>query len=291
LAGRRSAAVALHSFGLTLSGQRRWKSIAAYPNDAVNSEETKDQLSPGPGEGLASERALWARFVKDRDPAIREELVRRYLPFAKNLALRYRGASESFDDLLQVASLGLVNAIDRFDPDRGAPFTAFASPTILGELKRHFRDRGWALRVPRNVQETAILVNRTVSSLWQEKGRAPTVQEIATTADIGEDDVLMALDALQAYTTDSLDAPIGDASSTAAEAIGTEDRSFELSEEWLSVAPALRDLPERERAILYLRFFEGLTQTEIAEQLGISQMHVSRLVSQSLEKLRRKASG
>jgi RNA polymerase sigma-B factor len=171
------------------------------------------------------------------------------------------------------------------------PFSTYAAATIVGELKRHFRDRGWALRVPRNVQETAILVNRTVSGLWQEKGRAPTIQEIATTADIGEDDVLMALDALQAYTTDSLDAPIGDATTTAAESIGSEDRSFELSEEWLSLAPALRDLPERERTILYLRFFEGLTQTEIADRLGISQMHVSRLVSQSLEKLRRKTTG
>jgi hypothetical protein len=135
----------------------------------------------------------------------------------------------------------------------------------VGELKRHFRDRGWALRVPRNVQETAILVNRTVSTMWQDLGRAPTVAEIASSADIGEDDVLQALDALQAYTTDSLDAPTPDATSTAAESIGIEDKSFQVSEEWLSLAPALRDLPERERTILYLRFFEGRTQTEIAE--------------------------
>ena len=166
------------------------------------------------------------------------------------------------------------------------PFATYAAATIVGELKRHFRDRGWALRVPRNIQETAILVNRTMSSLWQDLGRAPTVPEIASVADIGEDDVLQALDALQAYTTDSLDAPTSDASSTAAETIGAEDVSFEISEEWLSLAPALRDLPERERMILYLRFFEGKTQTEIAEELGISQMHVSRLVSQSLQKLR-----
>jgi RNA polymerase sigma-B factor len=238
-----------------------------------------------------SEEEISELFARRPDPGARDELAREFLPLAEYFARRFAGRGEPVEDLTQTASLGLLNAIDRFDPERGVPFSTYAAATIVGELKRHFRDRGWALRVPRNVQETAILVNRTVSSLWQEKGRAPTVQEIATTADIGEDDVLMALDALQAYTTDSLDAPIGDASSTAAEAIGTEDRSFELSEEWLSVAPALRDLPERERAILYLRFFEGLTQTEIAEQLGISQMHVSRLVSQSLEKLRRKASG
>src|SRR5690348_12390797 len=157
---------ALHGFGLTLSGQRRWISIAAYSLHAVSDQTPNtDQSSPGPGEGLASERVLWARFVKDRDPAIREELVRRYLPFAKNLALRYRGASESFDDLLQVASLGLVNAIDRFDPERGAPFTAFASPTILGELKRHFRDRVWTVRVPRGLHDRMAEVEKAIAEL------------------------------------------------------------------------------------------------------------------------------
>ena len=230
-------------------------------------------------------------FARRPDPNAREELAKEFLPLAEYFARRFAGRGEPVDDLTQTASLGLLNAIDRFDAERGVPFSTYAAATIVGELKRHFRDRGWALRVPRNVQETAILVNRTVSSLWQEKGRAPTVQEIAVTADVGEDDVLQALDALQAYTTDSLDAPLGDASSTAAESIGIEDRSYEVSEEWLSIAPALRDLPERERAILYLRFFEGLTQTEIAEQLGISQMHVSRLVSQSLEKLRNTSEG
>ena len=238
-----------------------------------------------------SEEEIAELFARRPDPAAREELAVEFLPLAEYFARRFAGRGEPVDDLTQTASLGLLNAIDRFDPERGVPFSTYAAATIVGELKRHFRDRGWALRVPRNVQETALLVNRTVSTLWQEQGHAPTVQEIAVRADIGEDDVLQALDALQSYTTDSLDAPIGDATSTAAEAIGAEDRSFEISEEWLSIAPALRDLPERERAILYLRFFEGLTQTEIAEQLGISQMHVSRLVSQSLEKLRRKTEG
>jgi RNA polymerase sigma-B factor len=225
-------------------------------------------------------------FARRPDPEAREELAKEFLPLAEYFARRFSGRGEPVDDLTQTASLGLLNAIDRFDPDRGVPFSTYAAATIVGELKRHFRDRGWALRVPRNVQETAILVNRTVSTLWQDLGRAPTVAEIATSADISEDDVLQALDALQAYTTDSLDAPAGDSTSTAAESIGGEDRSFELSEDWLSLAPALRDLPERERTILYLRFFEGRTQTEIAEEMGISQMHVSRLVSQSLEKLR-----
>jgi RNA polymerase sigma-B factor len=226
-------------------------------------------------------------FRRLPDPSAREDLAKEFLPLAEYFARRFSGRGEPVDDLTQTASLGLLNAIDRFDPERGVPFSTYAAATIVGELKRHFRDRGWALRVPRNIQETAILVNRTVSSMWQDLGRAPTVAEIASTADIGEDDVLQALDALQAYTTDSLDAPTGDATSTAAESIGSEDRRFEVSEEWLSLAPALRDLPERERKILYLRFFEGKTQTEIADELGISQMHVSRLVSQSLEKLRK----
>ena len=238
-----------------------------------------------------SEEEIAALFGRLPDPAAREELAKEFLPLAEYFARRFSGRGEPVDDLTQTASLGLLNAIDRFDPDRGVPFSTYAAATIVGELKRHFRDRGWALRVPRSVQETAILVNRTVSSMWQNLGRAPTVAEIASAADIGEDDVLQALDALQAYTTDSLDAPTGDATSTAAESIGSEDRSFVVSEEWLSLAPALRDLPERERKILYLRFFEGRTQTEIADELGISQMHVSRLVSQSLEKLREKAGG
>ena len=233
-----------------------------------------------------SEEEVAELFRRLPDPAARDELAEEFLPLAEYFARRFSGRGEPIEDLTQTASLGLLNAIDRFDPERGVPFATYAAATIVGELKRHFRDRGWALRVPRNIQETAILVNRTMSSLWQDLGRAPTVPEIASVADIGEDDVLQALDALQAYTTDSLDAPTSDASSTAAESIGAEDVSFEISEEWLSLAPALRDLPERERMILYLRFFEGKTQTEIAEELGISQMHVSRLVSQSLEKLR-----
>jgi len=238
-----------------------------------------------------SEEEVADLFRRLPDPSARDELAEEFLPLAEYFARRFSGRGEPIEDLTQTASLGLLNAIDRFDPDRGVPFATYAAATIVGELKRHFRDRGWALRVPRNVQETAILVNRTMSSLWQDLGRAPTVPEIASAADIGEDDVLQALDALQAYTTDSLDAPTSDASSTAAESIGQEDVSFEISEEWLSLAPALRDLPERERMILYLRFFEGKTQTEIAEELGISQMHVSRLVSQSLEKLRGQQGG
>jgi RNA polymerase sigma-B factor len=211
----------------------------------VNSEETrKDQPSPGPGEGLANERALWARYVKDRDPAIREELVRRYLPFAKNLALRYRGASESFDDLLQVASLGLVNAIDRFDPDRGAPFTAFASPTILGELKRHFRDRVWTVRVPRGLHDRMAEVEKAISALTVQLQRSPSVPEIAERLDVDPTDVLEVLEANHNRRPLSLDRPTGSVDeteeSTPADWVGEEDRNFELVEDRVALDAALR---------------------------------------------------
>lgn len=256
----------------------------------MTSEETrKDQSSPGPGEGLASERALWARFVKDRDPATREELVRRYLPFAKNLALRYRGASESFDDLLQVASLGLVNAIDRFDPDRGAPFTAFASPTILGELKRHFRDRVWTVRVPRGLHDRMAEVEKAISELTVELQRSPSVGEIAERLQVEPTDVLEVLEANHNRRPLSLDRPVGgedSEESPAAEWVGDEDSGYELVEDKLALEGALPHLDERERLVLQLRFVEDLTQSQIAERIGHSQMHVSRILRRTLERIR-----
>jgi len=281
---------ALHGFGLTLSGQQRWTSIAAYSTHAVSDQTNNtDQLSPGPGEGLASERVLWARFVQDRDPAIREELVRRYLPFAKNLALRYRGASESFDDLLQVASLGLVNAIDRFDPDRGAPFTAFASPTILGELKRHFRDRVWTVRVPRGLHDRMAEVEKAISELTVELQRSPSVGEIAGRLEVDPTDVLEVLEANHNRRPLSLDRPVGgedSEESPASEWVGDEDAGFELVEDKLALEGALPHLDERERLVLQLRFVEDLTQSQIAERIGHSQMHVSRILRRTLERIR-----
>jgi RNA polymerase sigma-B factor len=260
-------------------------------NDAVNSETPNiaDQSTPGPAEGLASERMLWARFVKDRDPAIREELVRRYLPFAKNLALRYRGASESFDDLLQVASLGLVNAIDRFDPDRGAPFTAFASPTILGELKRHFRDRVWTVRVPRGLHDRMAEVEKAISQLTVELQRSPSVGEIAAKLEVDPTDVLEVLEANHNRRPLSLDRPVGgedSEESPAAEWVGDEDSGYELVEDKLALEGALPHLDERERLVLQLRFVEDLTQSQIAERIGHSQMHVSRILRRTLERIR-----
>ena len=255
----------------------------------MSEESRKDQSSPGPGEGLASERILWARFVKDRDPAIREELVRRYLPFAKNLALRYRGASESFDDLLQVASLGLVNAIDRFDPDRGAPFTAFASPTILGELKRHFRDRVWTVRVPRGLHDRMAEVEKAISELTVQLQRSPSVPEIAERLEVDPTDVLEVLEANHNRRPLSLDRPVGgedSEESPAAEWVGDEDSGFELVEDKLALEGALPHLDERERLVLQLRFVEDLTQSQIAERIGHSQMHVSRILRRTLERIR-----
>jgi RNA polymerase sigma-B factor len=225
-------------------------------------------------------------FRKLPDPDARERLTREFLPLAEHLARRFYGRGEPIDDLLQVASLGLLHAIDRFDPDREVQFSTFAAVTIVGELKRHFRDKGWSIRVPRNLQEAALLVNRVLGELWQELGRSPTVAEIAARAHLTEDQVLEAMDAVQAYSSASLDAPIGEDGTTSADVLGDHDESFAISEGWLTIAPALRELPERERRILYLRFFKGLTQSEIAKDVGISQMHVSRLLSQTLERLR-----
>jgi RNA polymerase sigma-B factor len=256
---------------------------------AANPEDTQDHPLPGPDEELASERLLWERFAERRDAATREELVRRYLPFAKNLALRYRGASESFDDLLQVASLGLVNAVDRFDPSRGIPFTAFASPTILGELKRHFRDRVWTVRVPRGLHDRMAEVEKAISALTVELQRSPAVGEIAARMEIDPAEVLEVLEANHNRRPLSLDRPVGNEESEespAAEWVGDEDDGYELVEDRLALEGALPHLDERERLVLRLRFSEDMTQSQIAERIGHSQMHVSRILRRTLDRIR-----
>ena len=231
-------------------------------------------------------------FRRLPDPDARDRLTRRFLPLAEHLAGRFAGKGEARDDLTQVASLGLVHAIDRFDLDRGVQFSTFAAVTIVGELRRHFRDRGWAIRVPRALQEAALLVNRTLGSLWQELGRSPTIKEIAERTDLSEETVLEAMEAVQAYSTSSLDLPVGaEESASAGDLIGDADPAFEATDGWLQIEPALARLPRREQRILYLRFFKDMTQTEIAQEIGISQMHVSRLLTQSLRKIREAAGG
>jgi len=229
------------------------------------------------------ERELFQRLP---DPDAREQLVVLYTPLAKYLARRFEGRGEALDDLFQVASLGLLKAIDRYDLERGVQFTTYAAATIIGELKRHFRDRGWAVRVPRRIQEAGLRVNKAVSELHQHLGRSPTVREIATHTGHSEEEVLEALDASNAYSAYSLDAPSDEERTPAVERLKADDDAIERLEGWTSMAPAIRALPPREKRLLYLRFFEEKTQSQIAEEMGISQMHVSRLLAKTLRELR-----
>ncbi len=235
------------------------------------------------------EAQLWRQFAESRDPAIREELIKRNMPFAKRLALRYRGASESFDDLLQVANLGLLNAVDRFDPERGIPFTAFASPTILGELKRHFRDRVWTVRVPRGLHDRMAEVDKAITELTKELQRSPSVGEIAEILELEQTDVLEVLEANHNRRPLSLYRPAGGEDSDEAppsEWVGSEDERFELVEGRIALDAALPYLEERERVVLRLRFVEDMTQSQIAEHIGHSQMHVSRILRRALTRIR-----
>jgi RNA polymerase sigma-B factor len=267
-----------------LFGSRK-REIAAtrHQQTQTGSPETDPQLR------LASEERLWARFSSRHEPAVRQELIRRYLPFAGKLTQRYRGASESFDDLLQVASLGLVNAIDRFEPSRGVPFTAFASPTILGELKRHFRDRVWTVRVPRSLHDRLADVDEAVTALTRDLQRSPTIAEIARRLHLDESEVLEALEANRNRRPLSLDRPTkpDDSEETpAADWIGEVDEGYELVEGKAAVEAALPGLDERERTVLRLRFVDDLTQSQIAERIGFSQMHVSRILRDTLRRIR-----
>ena len=225
-------------------------------------------------------------FAAMPDERVREELVLLHRPLAEYLARRFSGRGEAQEDLEQVAVLALIKAVDRFDLGREVKFSTYATATIVGELKRHFRDKGWALRVPRRLQETGLKVSKTVSQLSQELGRSPKVREIAKATGLTEEEVLEGMDTIHAYTTASLDAPTDEDGTTTAQKLGSEDEAIELLDSWTSVAPALKALPERERRIVYLRFFRGMTQTQIAKELGISQMHVSRLLGRTLRVLR-----
>jgi RNA polymerase sigma-B factor len=242
--------------------------------------------------GVATDRddlkALFAEYAQTRDPALRNDLVEAHLGLAEHLAWRFANRGEPLDDLIQVAYLGLCMAVERFDPERGLEFKTFAAPTIIGELKRHFRDKTWAVRVPRRLQELHLEMNATVAIFSQQHGRSPTVAELASELATSEEDVLEALEAGQSYRSSSLDQAADDDSDgeVLAARLGEEDPSFGEAELWASMSDVVKALPERERRILYLRFFKGQMQSEIARQLGISQMHVSRLLSRILERLR-----
>jgi RNA polymerase sigma-B factor len=234
------------------------------------------------------DRRLLERYHRHGDIAAREALVERFLPLARQLARRYQRGSEPLDDLIQVASLGLLKAIDRFEPDRPTAFSSFAVPTILGELKRHFRDRGWSVRVPRDLQEMSVRVERVTETLARGLGRAPTPAEIA--ADIGTttERVLEAREAAGAYRAVSLDRPRDDDDDGEgiADAFGVEDPGFGLAEAAATVESLMAVLSDREREVLRLRFAEDLTQSEIGARVGVSQMHVSRLIRQAVARLR-----
>src|SRR5205085_11108988 len=240
--------------------------------------------------GRTDNQELFRRWQKSSDQRARDELVDRFMPLARNLARRYAGAREPFDDLLQVASLGLVKAIDRFDIERGAAFSSFAVPTILGELKRYFRDLGWSVHVPRGAQEQALKVQEAHERLTTKTGRPPTVNELAEYLELSVEDVLDALETAAAHHSTSLDAPREDRSSgesgSLVDGFGEEDSRYELVDETVTISVAARKLSARERRVLALRFVNDMTQTQIAQEIGVSQMQVSRILRRALNRLR-----
>jgi RNA polymerase sigma-B factor len=256
-----------------------------------NSEGARAAGSGGEGDReTVSDAELFIRARKHGDERAREQLITRYLPLARRLARRYQRAEEPLEDLVQVASLGLLKAVDRFDISREVVFSSYAVPTILGELKRHFRDRTWSVRVPRDLQELALRVDRTVTSLSVGKQRSPSVSEIAEAVGATEEQVLDALEAAGAYRAGSLDAPRGgrgeEAGESLADTLGGDEGGFERAEERATLAPLMTRISERERVVLELRFGQDLTQAEIGERIGVSQMQVSRLIRQALSRLR-----
>jgi len=236
----------------------------------------------------ANDRDLLRRYHEQGDKAAREKLIERYMSLVRSLARRYASRGEQLDDLVQIGAIGLIKAIDRFDIDRGVELTTYATPNIIGEIKRHFRDHGWAVRVPRGLQELSIQLMRVVEQLTGDLGRSPTIPELAEATGSSEEEVLEALETSRAYSPLSLSVGSSgeDDELDPLESIGSEEHEYEVSEDRAVLEPGMRVLDERERMILNLRFYEGLTQSQIAQQVGISQMHVSRLIRRALEKAR-----
>ncbi|MGB8964412.1 MAG: SigB/SigF/SigG family RNA polymerase sigma factor [Candidatus Cybelea sp.] len=248
-------------------------------------------------------RALFARFIRARGrcadhpdvpsaefEGFRDELVVVHLNLVRFLAVRFANRGEPLDDLVQVGTVGLLKAIDRFELERGVEFTTYATPTIVGEIKRYFRDKGWAVKVPRRLQELNLAVNRASDKLSIEVGRSPTVAELAAHLQASEDEILEAQELGQAYNLLSLDSEVSGEtdkkSQTLADTVGVADTGLELLEDRANLERAFHALTGRERVIIYLRFYESISQTEIAKRLNVSQMHVSRLQAKALEKLR-----
>jgi RNA polymerase sigma-B factor len=219
---------------------------------------------------------------------LRDRAIEAWLPLARHLAHRYSGRGEPTDDLVQTATVGLIKAVDKFDPERGVDFAGYAIPTIIGEIKRHFRDRTWSVRVPRRLQELRLAITEANATLTHSLGRSPQVADIAVHLGITEEEVLEGLEGARAYNATSLSTPISaDGTTELGETLGGEDHEYEIAETRVALGPALATLDEREQKILTLRFYGNLTQSQIADQIGISQMHVSRLLTKALTKLRR----
>jgi len=251
--------------------------------------------NPPPGargsgaERTREDRELFVRYHRDADARARDQLVERFLPLARQLARRYQRAGEPLDDLLQVASLGLIKAIDRFDPDREIAFSSYAVPTILGEIKRYFRDRTWAVRVPRDLQELTLKVDRAVGELSEDLRRQPSVGEIATAVGAEEEEVLEALQAGGAYRAVSFDAPRTggeEEAATLGDSVGIDEHGFDRAEERATLQQLMSTVTPREREVLRMRFEQDMTQAEIGAVIGVSQMQVSRVIRQAIARLR-----
>ena len=235
------------------------------------------------------DKILLRRYHEEGDLQAREKLIEQYMSLVRALARRYAYRGEQLEDLVQIGAIGLIKAIDRFDIDRGVELTTYATPNIIGEIKRHFRDKGWAVRVPRGLQELNVQLSRLMEQLTVQLGRSPTIPELAKAAGVDEEKVLEAIESGRAYTSLSLSVGGGggdDDDLDPLDSLGTEEHEYEVSEDRAVLAPGFKALDPRERMILQLRFFDGLTQSQIAQQIGISQMHVSRLIRRSLEKIR-----
>ncbi|MCB8903056.1 MULTISPECIES: RNA polymerase sigma factor SigF [unclassified Streptomyces] len=267
---------------------------AEKAEDADESDDVPDvPVTPDPHDRSGARKLfVTLRELPEGSPEkaeLRNQLVRMHLPLVEHLARRFRNRGEPLDDLTQVATIGLIKSVDRFDPERGVEFSTYATPTVVGEIKRHFRDKGWAVRVPRRLQELRLSLTTATAELSQQHGRSPTVHELAERLGISEEEVLEGLESANAYSTLSLDVPDTDDESPAvADTLGAEDEALEGVEYRESLKPLLEDLPPREKRILLLRFFGNMTQSQIAQEVGISQMHVSRLLARTLAQLREK---
>ena len=250
--------------------------MKAVSRKAVGSERAREQ-----------DRELLRRYHQDGDTSAREALIERHLPLVRSLARRYAGRGEALEDIEQVGAIGLIKAIDRFELERDVSLATYATPNVVGEIKRHFRDKGWAIRVPRALQELNASMSGAIERLTVKLSRSPSIAEIADELETTPEQVLEALEVGSAYSTVSLSGgPAGDEDLDPLETIGAEDEGFQRSEDRAALAPALLRLPPREREILRMRFEEGLPQTQIAQRVGLSQMHVSRLIRKSLAEMR-----